>query len=67
MPTLDWLDREQAMRPTLENSLAAAPTRELIHPGVLKYMREVGLLNQVSRPVRDRIHELVKYLRDLKK
>ena len=26
------------------NTLAAAPTRDLIHRGVLKYMREIGLL-----------------------
>jgi len=44
MPTLDWLDRDQAQESTLENNLTAAPTRDLIHPGVLKYMREVGLL-----------------------
>jgi TRAP transporter TAXI family solute receptor len=35
---------EQARESTLANTLAAAPGRELIHPGVLKYMREVGLL-----------------------
>ena len=35
---------DQAQESTLENTLAAAPTRDLIHPGVLKYMREVGLL-----------------------
>jgi TRAP transporter TAXI family solute receptor len=35
---------DQAKESTLENSLAAAPTRDLIHPGVLKYMREAGLL-----------------------
>lgn len=35
---------DQAKESTLENTLAAAPTRDLIHPGVLKYMREVGLL-----------------------
>jgi len=35
---------DQAAESTLENTLAAAPTRELIHPGVLKYMREIGLL-----------------------
>ena len=27
MPTLDWLDREQAQESTLESTLAAAPTR----------------------------------------
>jgi hypothetical protein len=30
---------------TLENTLAAAPRRELIHPGVLRYMREAGILH----------------------
>jgi TRAP transporter TAXI family solute receptor len=35
---------EQAAESTLANTLAAAPSQELIHPGVLKYMREVGLL-----------------------
>jgi TRAP transporter TAXI family solute receptor len=35
---------DQAKESTLENTLAAAPTRDLIHPGVLKYMREIGLL-----------------------
>jgi TRAP transporter TAXI family solute receptor len=35
---------EQARETTLANTLAAAPSRDLIHPGVLKYMREIGLL-----------------------
>lgn len=35
---------DQARESTLENTLAAAPARELIHPGVLKYMREIGLV-----------------------
>ena len=35
---------DQARESTLENTLAAAPSRDLIHPGVLKYMREIGLL-----------------------
>ena len=35
---------DQAAESTLENTLAAAPTRDLIHPGVLKYMKEIGLL-----------------------
>jgi TRAP transporter TAXI family solute receptor len=35
---------EQARESTLENTLAAAPSRELIHPGVLSYMREIGLV-----------------------
>ena len=34
----------QAAESTLANTLTAAPSRELIHPGVLKYMREAGLL-----------------------
>jgi TRAP-type uncharacterized transport system substrate-binding protein len=36
---------DQAQESTLENTLAAAPTRDLIHPGVLKYMREIGLIS----------------------
>ena len=35
---------DQAQESTLANTLAAAPTRDLIHPGVLKYMREICLL-----------------------
>lgn len=35
---------EQARESTLANTLAAAPSRDLIHPGVLQYMREIGLL-----------------------
>jgi hypothetical protein len=35
---------EQAKESTLENTLAAAPRQDLIHPGVLRYMREAGLL-----------------------
>jgi TRAP transporter TAXI family solute receptor len=35
---------EQARESTLANTLAAAPSRDLIHPGVLRYMREAGLL-----------------------
>jgi hypothetical protein len=30
---------------TLENTLAAAPRQDLIHPGVLRYMRETGILH----------------------
>ena len=30
---------------TLENTLAAAPRQDLIHPGVLRYMREAGILH----------------------
>lgn len=35
---------DQAKESTLANTLAAAPRQDLIHPGVLKYMREIGLL-----------------------
>src|SRR5712692_20196 len=35
---------EQAKESTLANTLASAPQRDLIHPGVLKYMREAGIL-----------------------
>jgi uncharacterized protein len=34
----------QGNESTLENTLAAAPGRELIHPGVLRCMREAGIL-----------------------
>ncbi len=34
----------QAVESTLANTLAAAPSRDLIHPGVLQYMQEAGLL-----------------------
>lgn len=34
----------QAKESTLANTLAAAPAQDLIHPGVLRYMREIGLL-----------------------
>ena len=34
----------QARESTLANTLAAAPMQDLIHPGVLRYMREIGLL-----------------------
>ncbi len=33
----------QACETTSENTLAAAPNPELIHPGVMKYLREIGL------------------------
>jgi uncharacterized protein len=39
---------EQARETTMANTLAAAPRPELIHPGVLKYLREAGL--DPSRP-----------------
>lgn len=34
---------EQARQTTMANTLAAAPRRELIHPGVLRYLREAGI------------------------
>jgi TRAP-type uncharacterized transport system substrate-binding protein len=34
----------QAKESTLTNTLAAAPRQDLIHPGVLRYMREAGIL-----------------------
>ena len=34
---------EQARETTMANTLAAAPRRELLHPGVLKYLREAGI------------------------
>ena len=34
---------EQARQTTVANTLAAAPRRELIHPGVLRYLREAGI------------------------
>jgi TRAP transporter TAXI family solute receptor len=34
---------EQARETTMANTLAAAPRRELIHPGVLRYLREAGI------------------------
>ena len=34
----------QACETTAANTLAAAPSQELIHPGVLKYFREIGLV-----------------------
>lgn len=33
----------QARESTAANTVAAAPRRELIHPGVLRYLREIGL------------------------
>jgi len=32
---------EQARETTMANTVAAAPRRELIHPGVLKYLSEI--------------------------
>jgi TRAP transporter TAXI family solute receptor len=34
----------QACETTAANTVAAAPSMELIHPGVLKYFREIGVL-----------------------
>ena len=34
----------QAKESTLANTLASAPRQDLIHPGVLRYMREAGIL-----------------------
>jgi len=34
----------QACETTAENTVAAAPRQELIHPGVLKYFREIGVV-----------------------
>jgi uncharacterized protein len=34
----------QASETTAANTVAAAPKRELIHPGVLRYLNEIGLL-----------------------
>ena len=38
----------QGHESTLETTLAAAPRRELIHPGVLRYMREAGMVAELS-------------------
>jgi TRAP transporter TAXI family solute receptor len=35
----------QARESTLTNTLAAAPREDLIHPGVMRYMREIGILH----------------------
>jgi TRAP transporter TAXI family solute receptor len=37
---------EQARETTMANTVAAAPRAELIHPGVLRYLRETGLLGR---------------------
>lgn len=39
----------QAKESTLANTLAAAPRQDLIHPGVLRYMREIGLVKPEAR------------------
>ena len=36
----------QARETTMANTLQAAPRRELIHPGVLRYLREAGIARQ---------------------
>jgi TRAP transporter TAXI family solute receptor len=36
----------QARETTAANTVAAAPSIDLIHPGVLKYFREIGLVNK---------------------
>jgi len=33
----------QAQETTAANTLAAAPRPDLIHPGVLRYLREIGV------------------------
>ena len=33
----------QACETTAANTIAAAPNPELIHPGVMKYLREIGV------------------------
>ena len=35
---------EQARETTMANTVAASPRQDLIHPGVLRYLREAGLL-----------------------
>ncbi len=35
---------DQAVKSTLANTLAAAPTQEMIHPGVLRFMQEMNLV-----------------------
>lgn len=34
----------QARETTMANTLSAAPSRDLIHPGVMKYLREIGMI-----------------------
>jgi uncharacterized protein len=36
----------QARETTMANTLSAAPSRALIHPGVLRYMRESGMVSE---------------------
>lgn len=44
LPQRTGMNLCQAQESTLENTLATAPTRDMIHPGVLQYMKEIGLL-----------------------
>ncbi len=37
---------EQARETNMANTVAAAPRQDLIHPGVLKYLREAGLISR---------------------
>jgi TRAP transporter TAXI family solute receptor len=37
---------QQARETTMANTVAAAPRQDLIHPGVLKYLREAGLISR---------------------
>ncbi len=34
----------QARETTMANTVMAAPRQDLIHPGVLRYLREIGLI-----------------------
>jgi len=34
----------QACETTLANTIAASPRQDLIHPGVIRYMREMGMV-----------------------
>jgi TRAP transporter TAXI family solute receptor len=38
----------QACESTAANTVAAAPNIELIHPGVIKYFREIGMAKQAA-------------------
>jgi uncharacterized protein len=42
----------QARETTASNTLAAAPHRDLIHPGVLRFFSELGLLRNTTSPAR---------------
>ena len=43
---------EQARETTAANTFSAAPRADLIHPGVLKYLGEIGLAPPLLRPPR---------------